>query len=340
MNLSELGEFGLIRRFAPHFALSTGSGVIGIGDDCAVIPQENGDSLLVTTDLLVEDIHFLLRKISPFDLGKKSLAVNLSDIAAMGGIPTAAFLSIALPANIEVDWIDDFFAGIQSLSRSTATPLLGGDTTRSPQRVIINVAVLGKANPQQIKYRSTAKVGDKICVTGFLGDSGGGLQLLLDDRNEAADSDGQALLRAHCSPLPHLAEGQWLARREAVHAMMDVSDGIDSDLQRIMEASRVGARVFLDKLPISDALQRTAMVQHWNAVELAATAGEDYCLLCTVEEHDYPSLTAEFSAAFGRPLTCIGEITDAGTLIFEQNGITADFAGHGWDHFRENPVSN
>jgi thiamine-monophosphate kinase len=339
MKLSELGEFGLIRRFAPHFAYNSGSGVIGIGDDCAVIPQENGDSLLVTTDLLVEDIHFLRRKIAPFDLGKKSLAVNLSDIAAMGGIPTAAFLSIALPTNTDVEWIDDFFAGIQSLSHVTATPLLGGDTTRSPQRVIINMAVLGKANPRHIKYRSTAKTGDKICVTGCLGDSGGGLRLLLENLDEAGDSDSQALLRAHCSPLPHLAEGQWLARHDAVHAMMDVSDGIDSDLQRIMEASHVGARVFLEKLPISDALQRTAAVHHWNAVEFAAIAGEDYCLLCTVEEHDYPSLTAEFSAAFGRPLNCIGAITDTGTLIYKQNGISADFSGHGWDHFKENPAS-
>jgi thiamine-monophosphate kinase len=340
MNLSELGEFGLIRRFAPLFAPNAGSGVLGIGDDCAVIPQKKADSLLVTTDLLVEDVHFLRHKITPFNLGEKALAVNLSDIAAMGGIPTAAFLSIALPHNISVEWIDDFFAGVQSLSQSTATPLLGGDTTRSPQRVIIDMAVLGKASPQYIKYRSTAKAGDKICVTGFLGDSGGGLRLLLENLDEAADSDGQALLRAHCSPLPHLSEGQWLARHVAVHAMMDVSDGIDSDLRRIMEASHVGARVFLDKLPLSNALMRTTAVHHWNAVELAAAAGEDYCLLCTVAEHDYPSLTADFAAAFGRPLPGIGEITDTGTLIYEQNGVRADFAGHGWDHFNENPASN
>jgi thiamine-monophosphate kinase len=253
----------------------------------------------------------------------------------MGGIPTAAFLSIALPQNISVEWIDDFFAGIQFLSQSSATPLLGGDTTRSPQRIIINLAVLGKASPQHIKYRSTSKAGDQICVTGFLGDSGGGLLLLLENLDEPADSDGQALLRAHCAPLPHLAEGQWLARQESVHAMMDVSDGIDSDLQRIMEASHVGARVFLDKLPLSNALLRTAAVHHWNAVELAAAAGEDYCLLCTVEKHHYPPLTENFAAAFGRPLTCIGEITKTGALIYEQNGMRTDFAAHGWNHFKE-----
>lgn len=339
MKLSELGEFGLIHRFAPLFAQSTGSGVVGIGDDCAVIPQENADSLLVTTDLLVEDIHFLRHKITPFDLGKKSLAVNLSDIAAMGGIPAAAFLSIALPPNIDVEWIDDFFAGFQTLSQPAATPLLGGDTTRSLQQVTINVTVLGKANPRQIKYRSAAKAGDKICVTGVLGDSGGGLQLILEDRDKTADSNGQALLRAHHSPLPHLAEGQWLARQEAVHAMMDVSDGIDSDLRRIMEASHIGARVFLEKLPVSTALACTAAIHHWNVLELAATAGEDYCLLCTIAKDEYPSIANDFAAAFVRPLACIGEITGAETLTYELNGRGADFAKHGWDHFKENPAS-
>jgi thiamine-monophosphate kinase len=334
MKLADIGEFGLIHRIAPQFLENVKENVHGIGDDCAVIPQNHDESLLVTTDLLVEDIHFLRHKISAFELGHKSLAVNLSDIAAMGGTPTAAFLSIALPKDISVEWLDDFFAGLNKLSRETSTPLLGGDTTKSAGGVIINIAVLGTAHNDVIKYRSTAKPGDVICVTDFVGDSGGGLNIILNNLEDASNPDVQALITAHFLPRPFLAEGRWLAQQAAVHAMLDVSDGIDSDIQRIMEESQVGAHVNIEHIPISDSLKTIAAQHHWNATEIAATGGEDYCLLCTIAPGMYDHIRIDFEREFGNPLFCIGEITDGHALTYFQDGQKVDFAKHGWDHFK------
>lgn len=333
MKLAELGEFGLIHRMAPRFLQNTQKGVLGIGDDCAVIPQNKNESLLVTTDLLIEDVHFMRSKISARDLGYKSLAVNLSDIAAMGGTPVAAFLSIALPEDISVAWWDDFFSGIHDLSQRSATPLLGGDTTGSKDRIAVNVTVLGKANPKQIKYRSTAKIGDILCVTGVLGDSGGGLTILLNNLDDKSDKDIQHLVKAHHLPTPHLREGKWLAAQNAVHAMLDVSDGIDSDISRILEESGVGARVDLEDIPVSTALDLMAAKFGWNAKEIAATGGEDYCLLCTIDPVAFPALSFEYAACFERPLYKIGVITDGKDLKYRQKKKDIDLSSHGWNHF-------
>ncbi len=334
MKLADIGEFGLIHRVAPHFLDLIKENVHGIGDDCAVIPQNDTQSLLITTDLLVEDIHFLRRKISPRELGHKSLAVNLSDIAAMGGTPTAAFLSIALPPDIDVEWLDDFFAGLHELSRRTCTPLLGGDTTKSANGVIINIAVLGTAENDKIKYRSTAQPGDVLCVTDVLGDSGGGLNIILNDLEEKSDPEISYLIQAHHLPRPHLAEGRWLAARAEVHAMLDVSDGIDSDIRRIMEESHVGARVNIETIPMSDSLLLVSQKFQWNAVEIAATGGEDYCLLCTVEAATYQHIQTEFEKEFGRPLYNIGVVTADQQFVYFQHDQKIDFAKHGWDHFK------
>lgn len=334
MKLSDIGEFGLIHRVAPQFIDLIKENVHGIGDDCAVIPQNDSESLLITTDLLIEDIHFLRQKITPRELGHKSFAVNLSDIAAMGGTPTAAFLSIALPTDIDVEWLDDFFTGLHELSRQTSTPLLGGDTTKSANGIIINIAILGTAENDKIKYRSTAKPGDVLCVTDVLGDSGGGLNIILNDLEEKSGPDISHLIQAHHLPRPHLAEGHWLAARPDVHAMLDVSDGIDSDITRILEESHVGARVNIEAIPMSDSLLQISQDYQWNAVEIAATGGEDYCLLCTVEAEAYQRIQADFRKEFGRPFYNIGEITSGQQLEYFQHDQKIDFAKHGWDHFK------
>ncbi len=235
MKLSAIGEFGFIHRISPPFLKNLPNAVVGIGDDCAVLPWKENESLLVTTDMLIEDIHFIRSKISPRDLGYKSLAVNLSDIAAMGGTPESAYLSLGIPKYFDVEWMDDFYTGLHELAESERVHLLGGDTTKSPTHLVINITVLGKANPRLIKYRSTAKQDDIICVTDFLGDSGGGLKCLLE--NKLFGDDVMYLIQRHHRPRAHIAEGIWLAMQEGVHAMMDVSDGIDSDLHRIMERS-------------------------------------------------------------------------------------------------------
>jgi thiamine-monophosphate kinase len=331
MKLSEIGEFGLIKRFSQHFSEMIPSGALGIGDDCAVLPLSATESQLVTTDLLVENIHFLQEKISPGDLGYKSLAVNLSDIAGMGGTPGGSFLSLALPKNIEVAWVDAFFEGYRELSLESGTPLLGGDTSKSPGPIIINVAVLGRMETKNIKYRSGAQAGDFVCVTGELGDSGGGLHVILNNPPENEDT---AYLRArHNRPKPHVEEGRWLAAQSGVTAMMDVSDGVDSDLRHIMEQAGVGAHIYLEKLPVSAPLSRFADAQGFSDRETALTGGEDYCLLLTVSQENYPEISRE---KFGNDLFHIGEMkSSAGGLIYLADNRPTSLGEKGFNHFAQ-----
>ncbi len=332
MNLRDLGEFNMIQRIAPLFARED-AGTLGIGDDCAILPWGEGRSLLATTDMLIEGSHFLIERISPEDLGHKALAVNLSDIAAMGGKPLAAFLSVGLPSTTTVEWIDRFFAGLAEQSRAAACPLLGGDTTKSPGGVVINITVLGTIETALIKTRAGAKPGDVLAVTGNLGDSGGGLKLLL--ATSALDTAAErSLMQAHHRPVPHMAEGQWLAERTAVHAMMDVSDGLGSDVRRIMEQSKVGAEIQLDGLPVSPALQEVARQYQWDAASLAVGAGEDYCLLCAVDAPAFPETSRAFEADFGRPLFPVGRIIAGHDLVFRVAGEIAAPGIRGFDHFK------
>lgn len=261
MKLQDIGEFGLIRRFAPRFLKNLPDGIEGIGDDCAVILSRKGFSTLVTTDMLIENIHFLRSKISPQDLGYKALAVNLSDIAAMGGTPLYAFLSIGLTTDLDVSWIDAVIDGMAALASEEQVLLLGGDTTLSQKDIVLSLTVIGEMESTKIKRRSQAKIGDIVCCTGFLGDSAAGSQALL--LNLPADELLNPLITAHNRPRPHTKEGRWLADHDAVHAMIDVSDGIDSDLRHIMESSHCGICVDLETLPLSDPMKKACERFGW-----------------------------------------------------------------------------
>ena len=331
MKLSDIGEFAFIDHFASMFSGGLQQGILGIGDDCAVLPLGDQKVGLVTTDMLIEDSHFLRNHIPPEDLGYKSLAVNLSDIAAMGGKPLYAFLSLGLPADVEVSWMDMFFTGMHDLCRETGVQLLGGDTTKSPNNLIVNLLVIGEAAAEAVKFRSSAKTGDLICVTDNLGDSGAGLRLILENKIITAEED--ILVNRHYRPRAHLEEGLLLAGFPGVHAMMDVSDGIDSDLHRIMEKSGCGARVAIRQLPCSESLREACDQHRWDMHELAATGGEDYCLLCTVDPKAYPSISGAFSSAFRRELTVIGEITARRGLHYYDGKKKIKLTGHGFDHF-------
>lgn len=326
MKINEIGEFGLIGRIADAFQPLVPNGWEGIGDDCAVIPWSDNHSLLVTTDLLVENVHFLRNRISAYELGLKSLAVNLSDVAAMGGEPVATFLSLGLPADtVTTEWSDAFFEGY----RSFGVPLLGGDTTSSREGIVINITVLGRAENSHIKRRSAAQAGDWIAVTGPLGDSAGGLQALLQSLPPEADTS--ELVRRHHRPRPHLAEGLWLGGRTEVHAMMDVSDGVASDLQHILRASSLAATVSVPELPITPLLQRVAAQYGWDAARMALTGGEDYVLLLTVSDAGLEELQAAYTARFGSPLHLIGRCENGPSGTIRYLGSEAQFTG--FKHF-------
>lgn len=286
-----MGEFEFIDSIRKQFSVP--EGFTGIGDDCAIIPRGDGLETLVTKDMLVEGVHFLLDRISAYDLGWKSAAVNISDIAAMGGTPVASFLSLALPSALIADgpWLNEFIRGYRDLSTRFSCPLLGGDTTSSPDGLCIDVTVLGSAPAGHSVKRSGALDGDLVCVSGYLGDSGAGLKLLLGAAPSApqacagvADggSAGANLIGKHCRPVPRVEAGLALASISGVHSMMDISDGIASDLRHILRASGLSALVECASLPFSKELLAVSKLHDWDPLELALTSGEDYELLFTI----------------------------------------------------------
>ena len=317
MKMQQLGEFGLIDRIRKMTSVPDPSWV-GIGDDCAVIPlsPETGGApasdLLVSTDMLVEGTHFLMEDISPRQLGWKSAAVNISDIAAMGGKPIATFLSLALPKTLPEQWMQEFMEGYNGISEKYGAALLGGDTTCSPDRICINVTVLGTCSRGKAKLRSAARPGDLVCVTGTLGDSAAGLRLILGGQKGAAPR----LMDRHYTPTPRVEEGLALSCLPGVHAMMDISDGVGSDLRHILDESGVGARIDTGKLPISKELQALCSEKGWDPKELALSGGEDYELLFTMDPQETPDI----------PYTVIGEITANPTVTWE--GGSRDYMGY------------
>ncbi|MEG0499656.1 MAG: thiamine-phosphate kinase [Rikenellaceae bacterium] len=325
MDLKELGEFGLIARIKSRFRDSLAKGVEGIGDDCAVIPLNDVSSYVVTTDLLVEGRHFLMDRISPFELGYKSLAVNISDVAAMGAAPRFSFLSLALPSEVCGEWCEQFLEGYHALSSQFSVALLGGDTTAAENgHMVISVTAIGQVENQNIKRRSGARRGDIIAVTKQLGDSSLALRMILD-----GDDISKDLRAKHNTPLPHINEGIWLGARKEVHAMMDISDGVASDMEHICELSGCGARIFIDKIPQSDVLEKICAEHGWSALDFSLSGGEDYGLLLTVDSEAFECLQREF---FGK-LYAIGVITDGDSVVYMDSAGVPMAQKKGFRHF-------
>ena len=307
------GEFELINDIKAMFPVP--EGITGIGDDCAVIPQRSGMETLVSTDMLVEGTHFILDDIPAYRLGWKSAAVNFSDIAAMGGIPVGSFLAVALPKTLPEGWVEEFMKGYRDISEHFGFPLLGGDTTASRDRLSICVTVLGKAVAGRSRKRSTAEPGDLICVTGTLGDSAAGLQAVL--KGVTRDEKVKYLIDRHYLPTPLIEAGIVLSREEGVHAMMDISDGVGSDLRHILEESHCGAVVDIRELPMSEEMQGFCTDNGLDPVELALCGGEDYELLFTVSPETEARLDVEH--------TVIGRITEEPGMVWE--GSDKDYMG-------------
>ncbi|MDR0955084.1 MAG: thiamine-phosphate kinase [Rikenellaceae bacterium] len=332
MTQKKSGEFGWIEQIRRQFGALVPSGAEGIGDDGAVIPLSDRQSLVVTTDMLIEGVHFVRSAIRPEDLGYKTLAVNLSDVAAMGAVPIASFLSVGWPADVSEAWREGFLQGYRSLSEEFGVPLLGGDTTASG-RIVLSVTALGKVSNERIKRRNGARVGDLICLTGSLGDSAAGLVIQTEQPENEAEKQ---LLRAHHRPRPYIKEGEWLGGQRAVHAMMDVSDGIASDLRHILDESGVSARIDLDRLPISAALRDVAARRGWDAEQLAAAGGEDYVLLLTVDPQAFEAVNREYHLTFGTPLHPIGTIEAAEaepSIAWSREGKIISINWQGFTHF-------
>lgn len=341
VGLGGLGERGLISRIRRSAAATgTAPGVeVGIGDDTAVLAVPAGHKLLATTDLLIEDVHFRRVSAAPSDIGWKALVVNLSDIAAMGGIPRWALVALALPADTDVEAVDAFYAGMAEAAAPHGVTVVGGDTSTSPGGWMVNVTLLG-VHPGEPRLRSHARAGDAVAVTGSLGGSAAGLHALEIGLDRARDAGLAAarlaeITRAHLRPRARVAEGRWLGQAPGVHAMMDCSDGLATDLGHVCRESGVGARVRLDRVPVSAAARETGHALGSDAREWAVSGGEDYELLLTCDPAAADRLVAGLAEATGTALTVVGRIEGtAGEIIFtDADGAPVPMRG-GFEHFR------
>jgi thiamine-monophosphate kinase len=330
MKVSELGEFGLIDLLAKMIAdsginKSAPDLILGIGDDAAAWRGDKSIQL-ATVDSMVQDIHFSLETTTWQELGWKSLAINLSDIAAMGGVPRYALVNLALPEDTEVENISKLYQGMIELARQFTVAIAGGNISRSPQ-VAITITVLGGSMNDKILTRSAARPGDTVAVTGYLGSAAAGLEML-KKKLRFRSKDSQYLREAFLHPIPRIAEGQMLVKHGITNAI-DISDGLLSDLRHICEASRVGARVDVNCLPIHAAVKASFGEK---AVEMALSGGEDYELLFTGNAATISNIKAEVLC----PVTTIGEIIagEPGKIdLLDASGRPARISGTGWRHF-------
>ena len=344
MLIRDIGEFSLIQLLAETLTFEGVEGPnlkqpdawsprVGIGDDAAVWEGEAGTRVL-TTDAMVEGVHFELGLTGWRDLGWKAMAVNLSDIAAMGCLPTLSVVTLGLRDNLPVDGLVEMYRGIADACRSHGGQVVGGDIVRSPV-FFVSVAMEGQASITEpdgrgaILTRGAAEIGDVIEVTGSLGDSAGGLRIA--QAGESFDDSTERLRAAHFRPEPRLAAGQALART-GIRAAIDISDGLVGDLSKLCEASDVGAVVRGHEVPTSDAL-RSRFPVDW--LSPALTGGEDYELLFTGPE----VAVREASEAVDVPVTIIGEIVDAsrGVSVVDADGDAIEADRGGWDHFATGP---
>jgi thiamine-monophosphate kinase len=326
-----------LRRVAPA---QRGRLKLGIGDDAALIAAGRGHELILATDLSIEGIHFLPPIHPPRSVGHRALARSLSDIAAMGGTPRFALISLALSRRTTRRWVEEFYAGLLDLAGRFGVALIGGDTAIVPGRTVIDVIVCGEAPVAGALRRAGARPGDQILVSGRLGLSALGLRLLRRHRKSARDfrpastrSAGIAdeATLAHLYPQPRCGLGSFLARRRLASAMIDVSDGLSTDLAHLCAASGVGACLWEEQIPGPSRSQ--GVISQGDARNLALHGGEDYELLFTVPRRRAARLPHRHR---GVPLTCIGEIQRSNDLVLvRRDGKTQELCPAGWDYFRD-----
>lgn len=306
---------------------------LGIGDDAAVFAPNPQARALISTDLLVENVHFLYRPEHAYYIGRKSVAVNLSDMAAMGAIPRHIFISLAKPRHVDFPALDLLYRGMQDIAHEFGVNILGGDTTSAPNDLTINVAIYGEAPANEIITRGGGQPGDLILTTGFLGDANAGLEIL---RNNPGDPDNVEayLLDKLLNPKPQVAEGRFLAQTGLVTAMLDISDGLSSDISHLNNISGGGATLWESSLPISPQLRTYARMKGLNAEQMALTGGDDYVLLFLCPGNKVNDLMA-LCKNVAIPLFSIGILcAEPGYNLQKLDGDLLSLPATGWDHFK------
>jgi thiamine-monophosphate kinase len=301
-----------------------------MGDDVAVI-EMGKKALLLTTDILIEDIHFERSWTDPYRLGKKALAVNLSDIAAMGGVPKYFLISLGLPKTLPFSFVALFYRGLKEMARRHQVDLVGGDTSLS-QKITINICLIGEGEKKNLLFRNGAKVGDDLYVSGTLGDAALGLKILQDKNNPKKP---KGLIEKHLSPTPRVDLGQALGRKQIASAMIDVSDGLLSDALHISEESKVGARIWGDRIPLSNLFRKWISDYLEDPYQIALSGGEDYELLFTASPKRKASIQS-LSCSLNIPITHVGKILPQkdGFQLIGKGGKEVALNRLGFDHFK------
>jgi thiamine-monophosphate kinase len=295
----------------------------GIGDDCAIIQPAPGEQLLVTTDLSLEGVHFRREWHPPESVGHRALARGLSDIAAMGGEPVAIFLSLALPCKLPQSWVDRFFSGLLKLARRLRVGLAGGDTSESPSGIMVDVAALGSIPNGAAIRRSSARRGDRIYVSGELGASSCALELLASGAKKLPPG----LSSRHFFPVPRIELGRLLREKAIPTALIDISDGLSTDLFHLCQESGTGAEIWEDAVPRAGFGRASRRVD----IGFALHGGEDYELLFTAR----PSRRVPRALA-GVQITEIGRVSgERGRILLRSRDAVVPFEPHGWEHFRK-----
>ena len=302
---------------------------VGIGDDAAIWKPAREAESVITTDALVEDVHFTRDAMTAADVGHRALASNLSDVAAMGARPVLATIALGVPRNVQQDWILDCYRGISALAQRCGTAIAGGDVVAAPS-ILLSITVVGEVRPSNRKTRAGAKPGDVFAVTGLLGASRAGLEILLDRPDLRDDPRFADAVAAYRRPQPRLREGQRFGASASVRAMMDLSDGLSTDLRRLCAASNVGAEI--DDVPIAAGARVVAELVGRDPLGYALDGGEDFELLVAIAARAFPTLAKRFRKEFGRELKRIGTATEGNAIVLRDGDRIRDIPSAGWDH--------
>lgn len=327
--MKQFAERTIIAAIARQQAGTAADLVRGIGDDCAVVRKAGGLVDLWTTDALVEGVHFDLAWHPPGLLGRKAASVNVSDIGAMGGRPRFALLALGLSAACGREFVDEMMAGFLDVLAEHDMVLVGGDTVYAGERLMLSITVCGEMAEEQVCYRSAARPGDLVWVSGCLGNAACGLELCR--RGLQGQQEYALLCRAHLDPQPQVRLGRRLAESGLIHAMMDISDGLATDLAHICKESGVGAEIMAEEVPLAIELQKAAAALKLSPMQLALQGGEDYQLVFSAPAQNSNPLR-NLSRQAGADITCVGRIVAGQGVMLRQDGSWRDITFQGYEH--------
>jgi thiamine-monophosphate kinase len=337
--LADLGEFGLIDRIdslIQREGVQAPGVTLGIGDDAACFRPQKGYELVVTCDCIVEDRHYLSDHITPLDLGRRAMALNISDIGAMGGRPRYALVSLGLRGNTAASYVEAMFRGFITELKPFGAAIIGGNLTKSGNGIFIDITLIGEVEQGKMLRRSTARRGDAILVTGFPGEAAAGLQLLLHGKG-GADLGDHPLVKAYNTPSHRAIEGEAVAASGLATAMIDTSDGLLGDLGHICEKSGVGAELIQARLPIRETMREVALQMGHDPHDMVLQDSDDYELIITCSPERVEEIRSVIAKSTEDPVSEIGRITDASDKIqlVLPDGTRRHIAPAGWYHFRK-----